>query len=67
MSPHGLRWISEKVNDKDEIAQLLPKIMSKVDYGVWGRAGADLWSPLPRSQHSPLPSKDLALRYVKCR
>ncbi|KAE9376517.1 hypothetical protein N431DRAFT_501370 [Stipitochalara longipes BDJ] len=64
-SPQGLRWISEKVGDKDELAQLVRK-MSRDDYGVWGRAGADLWHPKPRSQHSPLPSKDLALEYVNC-
>ncbi|MCJ1396531.1 hypothetical protein MMC18_009422 [Xylographa bjoerkii] len=65
LSPQGLRWISEKVGDKDELAQLVRK-MSKQDYGVWGRADADLWYPMPRLQHSPLPSKDLALQYVNC-
>ncbi|TVY39955.1 putative transcriptional regulatory protein [Lachnellula occidentalis] len=62
-SPQGVRWISEKVGDKDELAQLV-HTMSKHDYGVWGRADADLWYPTPRSQHSPLPLKDLALQYV---
>ncbi|MCJ1399994.1 hypothetical protein MMC11_003197 [Xylographa trunciseda] len=64
-SPQGLRWISEKVGDKDELAQLFRQT-SKHDYGVWGRADADLWCPMPRSQHSPLPSKDLASQYVNC-
>lgn len=41
--------------------------MSKKDYGVWGSADADLFYPLPRSQHSPLPSEDLALQYVNCK
>ncbi|KAI9732967.1 MAG: hypothetical protein M1818_007400 [Claussenomyces sp. TS43310] len=62
-SPQGLRWISEKVGDKDELAQLV-RTVSKHKYGGWGRADADLWYPMPRSQHSPLPSKDLALQYV---
>lgn len=65
-SPQGLRWISEKFGDKDLLAQLVRK-MSKNDYGVWGSADADLWYPIPRSQHSPLPSKDLALQYVNCK
>ncbi|TVY12969.1 putative transcriptional regulatory protein [Lachnellula arida] len=65
-SPQGFRWISEKVGDKDELAQLA-RTMSKRDYDRdWGRADADLWYPIPRSQHSPLPSKDLALQYVNC-
>lgn len=64
-SPKGLRWISEKVGDKDQLAQLIRQI-SKRDYGAWGRADADLWHPVPRSQHSPLPPKDLASQYVNC-
>ncbi|TVY25243.1 putative transcriptional regulatory protein [Lachnellula hyalina] len=64
-SPQGVRWISERVGDKDELAQLA-QTMSKHDYGVWGRADGDLWYPTPRSQHSPLPPKDLASQYVNC-
>ncbi|TVY37027.1 putative transcriptional regulatory protein [Lachnellula subtilissima] len=64
-SPQGVRWISEKVSDKDELAQLV-QTMSTHDYGVWGRADGDLWYPIPRSQHTPLPSRDLALQCVNC-
>ncbi|KUJ23798.1 uncharacterized protein LY89DRAFT_3279 [Mollisia scopiformis] len=64
-APRGLRWISEKVGDKNELAQLFDKL-SNSDYRDWGRGDADLWYPTPRSQHSPLPSKDVALQYVNC-
>lgn len=63
LSPQGLRWISEKVGDKDELSQLFRTISSH-DFGAWGHADADLWYPRPRSQHSPIPSKGLALQYV---
>ncbi|KAG0647263.1 putative transcriptional regulatory [Hyphodiscus hymeniophilus] len=64
LSPQGMRWISEKIVDKDELAQLFQ--LTKRDFGAWGSADADLWYPMPRSKHSPLPSKDLALQYVNC-
>ena len=54
-----------KVGDKTELTQLLRKL-SRDEYGAWGRAAADLWYPKPRSLHTPLPSKDLALQYVNC-
>ncbi|KAH8817183.1 fungal-specific transcription factor domain-containing protein [Xylogone sp. PMI_703] len=65
LSPQGLQWISEKVGNKDELAQLGRK-MSKSDYVAWGSGNIDLWYPVPRSQCSPLPSKSLALQYVNC-
>ncbi|KAH8694003.1 fungal-specific transcription factor domain-containing protein [Talaromyces proteolyticus] len=64
-SPQGIRWISEKVGDKDELAQLY-RLFSKRDYGIWGHADANLWQPIPQSQQAPLPSKDIALQYVNC-
>ncbi|PMD31403.1 hypothetical protein L207DRAFT_640711 [Hyaloscypha variabilis F] len=62
-SPQGVRWISDKLGNKEEAAKLV-RMSKQNSYGVWGRADADLWYPIPRSQHSPLPSKDLALQYV---
>lgn len=64
-SPQGLRWISEKIGDKEEMVRIVDNV-TKSDYGVWGHADADLWYPKPRSEHSPLPPKDLALKYVNC-
>lgn len=65
-SPKGLRWISEKVGDEYELSELFGK-MSIRGYDNWGRTNDDLWSPLPRSQHAPIPSKDVALQYVNCK
>ncbi|MCJ1308243.1 hypothetical protein MMC25_001896 [Agyrium rufum] len=65
LSPQGTRWISEKVGGQDELAQLMHGIANK-DYGQWGRGNTDLWFPVPRPQHSSLPSKDIASRYVSC-
>ncbi|KAE8551777.1 hypothetical protein EYB25_005667 [Talaromyces marneffei] len=64
-SPHGVRWISQKVGDKNELAQLY-RILSKHDYESWGHGNVDLWAPKPRSEHSPLPTKEVALEYVNC-
>ncbi|CAG8957218.1 hypothetical protein HYFRA_00009420 [Hymenoscyphus fraxineus] len=64
LSPQGIRWISDKLYDEDDIVRLTQ--LSKRDYGIWGSGDADLWYPRPRSQHSPLPSKNLASKYVDC-
>jgi hypothetical protein len=64
-SPHGVRWISQKVGDKEELAQLY-RILSKHDYESWGHGNINLWAPKSRSEHSPLPTKEVALEYVNC-
>lgn len=56
--------MSETLCDEEDLAQLTQ--MTERDFGVWGSGEPDLWYPNPRSQHTPLPSKDLALQYVNC-
>ena len=65
-SPHGVRWIAQKVGDKDELAPLY-RCLAKRDYKSWGHGNLNLWAPKPRSEHSPLPTKEVALEYVNCK
>ncbi|EED15158.1 conserved hypothetical protein [Talaromyces stipitatus ATCC 10500] len=64
-SPQGIQWILQKVGDKDELAQLY-HILAKHDFESWGTGNTNLWAPKSRSQHSPLPTKEIASEYVNC-
>ncbi|KAI9852345.1 MAG: hypothetical protein M1838_001050 [Thelocarpon superellum] len=63
-SPHGLRWISERI-ESDQFRRLM-SIMSEAQLLNHTEFRNIVFSPLPSSEREPCPPKAVADEYVKC-
>lgn len=61
-SPQGLRWISERTGS-NELSELITSF-GRGAGGPWSQFKVNFWHPIPPCDREPLPSRELADKYV---
>lgn len=64
-SPQGLQWISERTGNT-ELKQYI-KSVAKAHKATKISGKVELWSPMPASAREPLPPKDVADPWIRCK